>query len=263
VLSYQHSFHAGNLADVHKHSILAWTLDYIVRKPKPITYIETHAGRGLYDLKHPDALKTGEAERGIARLCSDIPEDHPLSKVLTETKANQGLAHYPGSPLIALSLLRPNDRLHLAELHPQEHQHLKSKIPRARGVCYAKDGYELALSLCPPSPRRGILFIDPSYEVETDYTRMHGFVSNIVRRWNVGLVLLWYPILTTGRHIDMLGHLARRFPDATRHEVRFDPARKSHGMIGSGMFVVNPPYGLDRETKRLSEVFESLAQDLQ
>lgn len=255
MLSYQHSFHAGNMADVHKHSLLAVSLHYLTQKPKPISYIETHAGRGLYDLAHPDAVKTGEAAEGILKLRRLIPTEHPFAQALNRTQARYGSTHYPGSPLIALALLRPEDRIHLAERHPQEFKKLTACVPNSSGTCRQQDGFELALSLCPPTPRRGMVFIDPSYEIKTDYARIPSFVSKLRRRWNVGIICLWYPLLRTDRHRAMLNRLAYQHPEAMRHEVRFAPANRSHGMIGSGMFMINAPFGLDQETKRLNDMF--------
>ncbi|MGR3520153.1 MAG: 23S rRNA (adenine(2030)-N(6))-methyltransferase RlmJ, partial [Roseovarius sp.] len=128
MLSYQHHYHAGNPADVHKHAALAWMLAYLTRKDKPLTYIETHAGRGLYDLADPAAQRTGEAAQGIGRLESALPADHPYRLRLHETRALHGASAYPGSPLLAALSLRPGDALHLAELHPGEHARLSAAL---------------------------------------------------------------------------------------------------------------------------------------
>lgn len=258
MLSYQHIYHAGNLADVHKHGLLAWMLAYLTRKEKPLTYIETHAGRALYDLADPAALKTGEAAQGIEKTASWFPEDHPLSHCLDAVRNSHGPASYPGSPLIAASLLRATDKLHLAELHPGEHAALDFALSSYPVKCYQQDGFELAHSLTPPTPRRGLILIDPSYEIKHDYNDVPRHMARISRAWNVGVICLWYPILTKGSHAPMLTALAAAHPNALRHEVRFPPARKGHGMIGSGMFVINPPYGLETEANRLARLFETL-----
>lgn len=254
MLSYQHGYHAGNLADVQKHALLAWMLDYLTRKDKPVSYIETHAGRGLYDLDSTEALKTGEAEQGIGALAGTLPTGHPYARALAEIRAAHGPAAYPGSPLIAATLLRPQDRLHLAELHPQEHAALKATLRAPNIAIHRQDGFELAQSLCPPEPRRGLLLVDPSYEVKQDYDRIPKFLGSIARKWNVGVLALWYPILTSGLHMPMLRALTRAHPEALRHEIRFPPIREGHRMIGSGMFVINPPWGLAEEAKRLESL---------
>ncbi|WP_305972431.1 MULTISPECIES: 23S rRNA (adenine(2030)-N(6))-methyltransferase RlmJ [unclassified Mameliella] len=255
MLSYQHAYHAGNLADVHKHAALAWMLDYLTRKPKPLSYIETHAGRGLYDLEGAEAVKTGEAAQGIARAKNWFGADHPYARALKTVRDERGPSAYPGSPLIAQSLLREDDRLHLAELHPQEHEALSSAVRAPNTRVYRQDGYEMAQSLCPPTPRRGLMLIDPSWEVKADYASVPRTMQALTRKWNVGILVLWYPLLRDGTHVPMLRQLEAEFPAALRHEVRFPPARDGHRMIGSGLFVVNPPWGLDAALKPLSSQF--------
>lgn len=255
MLSYQHIYHAGNLADVHKHTLLAWMLSYMTRKDKPLTYIETHAGRALYDLQDPASVKTGEAAHGIANAARFFETDHPFSQVLAQLRTAQGADAYPGSPLIAGSLLRPGDQMHLAELHPAEYEALEYAMSAYPARCYKQDGFELAHSLCPPMPRRGLMLIDPSYEIKNDYEEIPRHIAKIARAWNVGIIALWYPILKVSAHRRMLAALEKAHPDALRHEVDFPPAREGHGMIGSGLFVLNPPYGLSEEAHRLSARF--------
>jgi 23S rRNA (adenine2030-N6)-methyltransferase len=260
MLSYQHLFHAGNLADVHKHATLAWVLDYLTRKDKPLSYIETHAGRGVYDLGADEAVKTGEAEAGIARAEVLFPEGHPYRQRLDEARAAYGPMAYPGSPLIAALGLRESDSLHLAELHPQEHAHLKAAAKDWGAHVYQQDGFALALALTPPTPRRGLMLIDPSYEVKADYDAIPRHMAAVHAKWNVGILILWYPILKGGAHAAMLAALDAAFPGGFRHEVRFPPARDGHRMEGSGLFVVNPPYGLDAECAALSQRFATLSK---
>ena len=258
MLTYQHLYHAGNLADVHKHAVLAWVLDYLTRKSKPLTYIETHAGRGVYDLTADEALKTGEAAGGIARAEALFPADHPYRQRLDETRAAHGPAAYPGSPLIAALGLRETDRLHLTELHPQEVAHLRAAAADWGAHVHQKDGFELALALTPPTPRRGLMLIDPSYEVKADYDAIPHHMAAIHRKWNVGMLILWYPILKGRAHAPMLAALTAAFPEGFRHDVRFPPGREGHRMEGSGLFVVNPPFGLDTECAALSRRFATL-----
>ena len=258
MLSYQHIYHAGNLADVHKHSLLAWMLGYLTRKDKPLTYMETHAGRALYDLGDAAARKTGEAAQGIAKVAAWFPPDHPYARVLQEVRDVHGPDAYPGSPLIAARLLRAQDRIHLAELHPAEHAALDLAMSPHDAKCHLRDGIEMAFALTPPTPRRGLLLIDPSFEVKEDYAQLPRHIAKLARAWNVGIIALWYPILSDARHLPMLRELAQHHPEALRHEVRFPPARPGHGMVGSGMFVVNPPYGLAEEAKGLSARYAKL-----
>lgn len=246
MLSYQHSYHAGNLADVQKHALLCWTVEYLTRKDKPLSYIETHAGRGLYDLSSPEAVKTGEAAAGIARREARLPADHPYRNALAAVRARWGAQAYPGSPLLALLMLRDGDVAHLAELHPQEHAALVAALGDFGPHIRQQDGLAMALAVTPPTPRRGLMLIDPAYEVKADYDTVPRTMEAVHRKWNVGVLMLWYPILTSGAHLPMLDRLTAAFPGALRHEIRFPPARDGHRMVGSGLFVVNPPWGLDK-----------------
>lgn len=258
MLSYQHAYHAGNLADLHKHALLAWALDYLTAKPKPLSYLETHAGRGLYDLSGPEAARTAEAQAGIARALAEgwLPAGHPLLAALATVRARHGGAAYPGSPLIARHFLRPEDTAHLAELHPAEHAALAENAGFAH--LYKQDGFQMAQALCPPSPRRGLLLIDPSYEVKADYDRIPGQIAKLARKWNVGIIALWFPILTDDRQAAMACSLIGAHPQALLSQVRFAPARPGHGMVGSGMFVLNPPYGLADEAGRIEALYARL-----
>jgi 23S rRNA (adenine2030-N6)-methyltransferase len=258
MLSYQHLFHAGNLADVQKHALLAYILDYLTQKDKPLSYIETHAGRGLYDLGADEALKTGEAAAGIAIAEQWFPVHHPYRQRLNEVRAAHGPMAYPGSPMIAALSLRAQDTIHLAELHPQEVAWLRSHLTPWDAHIYQKDGFETALALTPPTPRRGMMLIDPSYEVKADYDAIPRHIAHIARKWNVGIIALWYPLLVGGPHGPMLKALQTAFPEGLRSEVRFPPARDGHRMEGSGMFIVNPPYGLAEEAARIEALFKAL-----
>lgn len=254
MLSYQHSYHAGNLADVHKHALLAWMLDYMTQKPKPLSYLETHAGRALYDLTSTEALKTGEAQHGIVKVRDWFSNDHPYARVLDAVAPA-----YPGSPMLAAHLLRGDDSLTLAELHPAEAEALRTAMYETPAEVRAQDGFELAISRTPPDPRRGLLLCDPSFEIKTDYQTIPEFFAKLHRRWGVGVLVLWYPILASGAHRGMVADLRARFPEGVAHEVRFPPARTGHGMVGSGLFVVNPPYGFHDQAAWLDGKFATLA----
>ena len=259
MLSYQHGYHAGNLADVHKHALLAWMLGYLTKKDKPLSYLETHAGRGLYRLDAAEALKTGEAAAGIGRVegLGWFAPEHPYSVALSRVRAAHGAAAYPGSPLVAQGAMRAGDRMTLAELHPQEHAALTDLMVGAAQVL-KEDGLKMALRLLPPEPKRGLLLIDPSYEVKGDYEAAAKLVRQVHGRWAVGVIVLWYPILTSGLHRAMIARLETALPDGVRHEVRFPPAREGHRMVGSGLFVVNAPFGFSSEAARLSRLFDTL-----
>lgn len=260
MLSYQHLYHAGNMADVHKHAIVAWALDYLTQKDKPLSYVETHAGRGLYDLATEEALKTGEAAGGVAVAEAWFAPDHPYRRRLAEVRAAHGQNAYPGSPMVAALSLRDGDVMHLAELHPQEHRALVENLGPWGAHVQLRDGFDMALAVCPPTPRRGLMLIDPSYEVKAEYDCIPKIIAQISRKWNVGVIALWYPLLTGGAHGPMLADLAAAFPGGLRSEVRFPPLRDGHRMLGSGMFVVNPPYGMAAEAARIAGLYQSFAR---
>lgn len=259
MLSYLHSFHAGNLADVHKHSVLAWVLAYLTQKDKPVSYLETHSGRALYALDSLDAQKTAEAQAGILRpdVAAWFHADHPYSVGLRAARDHAGAMAYPGSPWLARALLRATDRIHLAELHPGEVVRLR-EVMGSSATITCEDGYHLVNRVCPPTPRRGLLLVDPSYELKADYDLIPQFMRQIQRKWNVGILMLWYPILRDARHVQMTTALLKSDPESRCHEVRFGPARQGHGMIGSGLWMSRQPFGLADELSRLSDCFAKL-----
>jgi 23S rRNA (adenine2030-N6)-methyltransferase len=259
MLSYQHVYHAGNLADVHKHALLAWVLDYLGQKPKPLSYFETHAGRGLYDLGSEEARKTGEARHGVETVLKRFPPAHPYARAVRATRRDHGAQAYPGSPVIAGLAQRPGDIAHLCDLHPQEHAALAEAMLPFAAVVHHKSGPELLLSMAPLDPRRGLVLIDPSYEVKDDYEAMPHLLYKVHRKWNVAVLMLWYPILANGAQAEMVKILAAcNFPGALTSEVRFRPAKPGHGMVGSGVFVVNAPWGMQDEAERLGKLFRGL-----
>lgn len=261
MLSYQHIYHAGNLADVQKHALLCQMLAYLTVKDKPLSYFETHSGRGLYGLDAAEAVKTGEAAAGIDAVegLGWFEGDHPYRQALTAVRDQHGARAYPGSPLLARQMLRDQDRMSLAELHPREFAALDDLFPRRAANCVQQDGYQMVMERTPPDPRRGLLLIDPAYEVKSEYDAIPGFIAKLHRKWNVGVIAIWYPILTTKAHQPMIQALeAQNLPKVLRHEVTFGPARDGHRMIGSGMFVINTPFGTDAEAKRLSALYARL-----
>ncbi len=240
MLSYQHGYHAGGPADLHKHIVLAELLARLTVKPRGITYLETHAGRGLYHLDAPEAQKTGEAAQGIARVVADPAT--PFGRALASVRAEAGAAAYPGSPLLARRLLRPQDRLVLMELHPAEHGGLNRALSGPGVAIHRRDGFEGALALAPFRPRRGLALVDPSYEVKTEYADTAAFVRRLVAKWPEAAVLVWYPILPAGRHAALregLGPLPIQI-----QEVAFAPP-PARGMTGSGLALVNAPHGAE------------------
>lgn len=256
MLSYQHAYHAGNAADVHKHALLATVLEYMTRKPKPLSYIETHAGRALYNLDGVEAQKTGEAAAGIVRMAEWFAPNTPYGRALAEARARGGSNTYPGSPMVAETFLRDDDEIHLAEMHPQEAAALRETMPWAD--IHQTDGPALALALTPPTPRRGAMLVDPSYELKTEFTAIPQLLAKVHRKWGVGVLMLWYPILASGAEQELVARLDDIAAESHLSEVRFPPARPGHGMIGSGLWVANPPWGFAEAAADLEARFETL-----
>ena len=256
MLSYQHVYHAGCIADVHKHASLSVLLDVMARKDKPLTYIETHAGRGVYDLNAPEAEKTKEADKGIRAFlkAGKLPQDHPYTLLLRKMAAEIGENVYPGSPFIAEALLRPTDSIILSELHPQEYRALKRLTDYPNVHIHNRDGYEAVLALCPPTPRRGMVFIDPSYEIKTEYEKAAKTILKLHKKWEQGVIFLWYPILKEGLHRSMTEKLlSAGLPKLYHGEVRF--AGVAEGMTGSGIMIINTPYQSEKELNEIKKWF--------
>jgi len=162
--------------------------------------------------------------------------------------------------MVAALSLRDGDVMHLAELHPQEHRALVANLGPWGAHIQMRDGIDMALAVCPPTPRRGLMLIDPSYEVKADYDRLPRVIAQIHRKWNVGVIVLWYPLLMGGSHGGMLADLSETFPQSLRTEIRFPPARNGHRMEGSGLFILNPPYGMAAEAARIADLFRANAR---
>lgn len=201
-MNYRHAFHAGNFADVFKHTLLIILLEALGRKPAPWCYFDSHAGAGLYDLRGAEARRGGEAAAGIHRLwplrdAAPVPVAKLCSAVAT---VNPGLPaaalprFYPGSPLIVAGMARVADRLVLAELQPEETQLLRTHLRRdARAAIHARDGYEMLKALTPPAERRGLALLDPAFEQPTEFVQMLQALLAAHRRWPEGVYALWYP----------------------------------------------------------------------
>jgi 23S rRNA (adenine2030-N6)-methyltransferase len=266
VLSYRHAFHAGNHADVLKHLVLTRVLTYLTSKDKPLCYIETHAGPGLYRLDSPHAQQNKEFSSGIARLWnrSDLPA--PLASyvdLVRSLNADGTLPHYPGSPWLAQRLLRPSDRLILHELHGSEIGPLRDNFA---GDCRVQviegDGYRGLLAALPPRERRSLILLDPAYEVKSDYRQLAETLIQAHRRFATGTYALWYPVVERGRIDDLERALARSgIPRIQRFELAVRPDGGGRGMGTSGMIVVNPPWTLMEEMRTAMDYLAAVLGD--
>jgi 23S rRNA (adenine2030-N6)-methyltransferase len=258
LLSYQHSYHAGNFADVHKHLCLSLILDSLNKKAKPWSYFETHAGTARYDLEGEQAQKTAEYKQGISLIYHDKmpPFFNSYLKIVNDMNVKGApLAHYPGSPLIASEMSREADSIALMELHPGECELLKAVFRRTSNVgVHNRDGYEGVMSLLPPKPNRGLVLIDPSYEVKTEYLQVAKFIISAHQRWSNGCFAIWYPLLKAGNHKEMLHKLKL---SGIRKILKVEMCVKSSAderMYGTGMVIINPPWQLDEQLQQVSDL---------
>lgn len=262
MLSYRHAFHAGNFADVIKHIVLVEILEHLLRKETPFEYIDTHAGAGLYDLRSDYALKLQEYSGGIGRLRpEDFPEITRYFEVIRSFNAPDKLEFYPGSPAIAGYFLRPRDRAWLFELHPGDYELLRDYMAGNRSIrVRCQDGFEGLKALLPPTSRRGLVLIDPSYEVKSDYELVADRLRDACRKFGHGIYALWYPVVDR-RTIDELE--TRIATSGIRNVQRFELGiaedSAARGMTAAGMFVVNPPWKL---LEKMSSLLPRLAQAL-
>jgi 23S rRNA (adenine2030-N6)-methyltransferase len=252
MLSYRHAFHAGNYADVLKHSVLSLVLEYMTRKEKGFTYIDSHSGAGMYQLFDDYAQKTGEYKQGIEKLIQskNIPEAIlPYVELINTLNNQQPLSIYPGSPGIAREILRRQDTAHLFELHPTDFDLLTDFCQRWK-KCFTKksDGYKGILSLLPPPSRRAVVLIDPPYELKTDYQLSVQTIIDAYKKFSTGTYLLWYPVVNRNLVESMKNHfLSSQIRNVLQLELCIAADTEEYGMTGTGLFVVNPPWQLKQQ----------------
>jgi len=265
VLSYRHAFHAGNFADVLKHSVLTLILEYMTRKDKGFYYIDSHSGAGMYQLSDEYAQKTGEYKNGIAKLIEndDLPKAlQPYIDLVKNLNQETGeLSLYPGSPGIARQFTRRQDSAHLFELHPTDIEHLKAYSQRwNKSHVKQSDGYQGVLGLVPPPNRRGVVLIDPPYELKEDYLKAVRTVVNAYKKFATGTYILWYPVVKRELVEQMQNAFTKsEVRNLTQVEYCQDADTEEYGMTGTGLFIVNPPWQL---TSQLDEVLPYLKTKL-
>jgi len=249
MLAYRHAFHAGNHADVLKHCVLQQILMYMNQKDKPYWVIDTHAGAGMYSLTSDYANTKSEYLDGVARLwdCDDLPPVLREYMNLIQLCNNKGdWSLYPGSPEVIRRTIRADDRMRLFELHPTDFDILQENFERDRQAkLFKSDGFASLKALLPPPTRRAVIFMDPPYEIKTDYLKVVDALEEGLARFAEGVYVVWYPILTRGDHVRMLESL-RKLSDKTLNIAMTvqEPDEKGFGMLGSGLFVINPPWTL-------------------
>ena len=282
MLSYQHSYHAGNHADILKHFVLSYVMEYLNKKEKPYTFFDTHSASGVFDLLDNKSLKTLEAQKGILKLINqnDLPQQ--LDVYLNVVKENLKNNIYFGSPKIEEFFVRQQDTLILSELHPTEFQNLKNNFHKtSKNVqIHNRNGWEMIKALTPPKTKRGAVLIDPSYEQKEDYEIAAKTISFINKKWSNGIILLWYPLLKyrqneinfmiqsicnevkeNNQNTEIV-NLQLCIADQDSHtEVELAEnaeVNKIPRLYGSGMLVINAPYLLKESTEPVIKYLESI-----
>jgi 23S rRNA (adenine2030-N6)-methyltransferase len=267
-MNYRHAFHAGNFADVIKHAVLARVLMHLRDKPQPFRVIDTHAGVGLYDLAGPEASRSGEWRAGIGRLdgaaLSPAARDllAPYRKAVAKLNDDGPLRRYPGSPLLALSLMRSQDRLIACELQPQAATALADNLradKRAKAIAF--DGFMALNAYVPPKERRGLVLIDPPYEDRDEFSRLAESLGDAHRKWATGIYLAWYPRKDLQNARALAARIERSGIEKLMR-VELDLGGDRARLTGAGLLIINPPWRLEDELRvLLPELAHALARD--
>lgn len=264
MLSYKHGFHSGNHADIIKHFTLCLLIRLLNGKEKPYSLIDTHSGSGVYRLDGFMAMKNQEFRTGIEKIKNNtvlkelVPEFYEVFEELNHDLNNT----YPGSPYFEAMLARDNDHLTFIDLHPAEFENLRNNFKRDRRCnIQHRDGLEALNAILPPTPRRGMVFIDPAYEEKNEYIDLVKAVKLGLNKWATGIFAIWYPVLGKLRdHSKNLTNDLRRLNvPLLQVELCIEPQEEVFGMCGSGMLVLNYPFGLD---SLLSPVVDELYKAL-
>jgi 23S rRNA (adenine2030-N6)-methyltransferase len=257
MLAYRHAFHAGNHADVLKHVVLTLVLRHMNAKPKAYRLVDTHAGAGGYSLLGDHARKKREFDHGIARLIErdDLPPAvADYVNLVRQFNGGGKIEQYPGSPAIARMLLRPGDQHRLFEVHPTEHRILAAYLAQAKGVeVIDRDGFDGLKSQLPPSTRRAVVLLDPSYEGRGDYARVLGAMREAIARFAEGVYIVWYPQVSKLEAAQLPKRLIALAPKGWLHaSLTVQQSNEpGFGLNGSGVVVINPPHTLREEMQAI------------
>lgn len=253
MLSYRHAFHAGNHADVFKHMVLTVLVQSLLHKDKPFFYLDTHAGAGRYRLNSEMARKTQEADSGILRVwgAKEVPQAvRAYLDVVAATNPGRDLLWYPGSPRIVRPCLRPSDRMVLSELHPNEVKILAAEFAGDRQVRVENmDGYQAVRAFLPPPERRGLVHIDPAFELKNERQRLLEAVSEGVRRWPTGIFAIWYPVQDRAAAEDFTRRFRRLGVEKVLMAELCVLPDEANRLNGSGVIVINPPWRVEESLK--------------
>jgi len=265
MLSYRHAFHAGNHADVLKHYVLGLVLAHTKQKDKPFWYIDTHAGAGMYSLQDGYATQNQEFKEGISKLLSAKNLPQSLADYMAQIQSfNTGseLSFYPGSPMVAESFMRADDRMRLFELHPNDYKLLSENFEGfgKQAKVEMQNGFKGLKSCLPPPPRRAVVLIDPPYEDKQDYHYVVDAIKDSLKRFPTGTYIVWYPLLQRPEPAEMLDELlALNVPDWLHVTLSVEsPSEEGFGMYGSGLFIINPPWTLPKSLAETMPVLTAL-----
>jgi 23S rRNA (adenine2030-N6)-methyltransferase len=263
-MNYRHAFHAGGFADVIKHIVLVRILTHLQDKPAPFRVIDTHAGAGVYDLTSDEARRGGEWLTGIARLMqarfseAALPLIAPYLDIVRSFNPGRDLVAYPGSPLIARALLRPQDRLTACEVEPKARKRLIDALRRdTQARVVDLDGWVALPAFVPPKERRGLVLIDPPYEAKNEFERIAESFAQAFAKWPTGSFLLWYPVKSRratdslARHVTELTSAGTPLGKCLRLEFSVAPQIAEAGLTSTGLLIVNPPWTLAGELKAI------------
>lgn len=263
-MNYRHSYHAGNSADVVKHSLLIALVKALQQKQGALTLIDTHAGRGLYDLDGDEAQRTGEFSLGVQRAFADsnpLLEDYRA--VVQAVNVTAGAHFYPGSPHIMAQLLRPQDVLILNEKHPDEARILRRVMRATSAAVHERDAYELWLAMLPTRTARGVVVVDPPYEQLDDRERITATLAAAYRKWAHGVTVIWYPLKDRAAHSRWTEQLRKlRIPKFLQVEHWLYDGDQSGIYNGAGLYVINPPYAFTQALPPLLEALRTVLAPL-
>jgi 23S rRNA (adenine2030-N6)-methyltransferase len=265
MLSYKHGYHAGNAADVLKHFILIYVLDYIKKKDKGFIFIDSHAGAGKYLISDPYMQKNKEYLQGIKKILQLKSDNIFLKKYLDLVKSinfNSDLKIYPGSCYLAARSLRPNDNLYFFELHPKEFLNLKKNFENdSRVIIENRDSYQRLNKLLPPKEKRAVILIDPSYELKDEYEKVSEMLSDCYKKFPLGVYIIWYPVLKNKKSEKFIFNVVEKNYKNLSH-VEMITDNSNSGMQGSGLFILNCPWSIENDIKKsLETIFDCLKKN--
>ena len=253
-MNYRHGYHAGNFADVVKHIALVAILLHLKKKDTAFAVVDSHAGRGRYDLTGTQAGKTGEAEAGIGRLRDDFSGTVPEALATYLALARENKSSYPGSPLIAAKLLRPQDRLTAIEKHPEEFAALKETLaPFRNAQAKEGDGYHRTVKLLPPLARRGLVLMDPPFEAPEEFSLLAQTVREAWRKFATGIYLVWYPVKSQAQVAGFTGEVLAGGMEKVLEIQTAIPAAEGK-LARAGLLVINPPYGFEAAMREIASL---------